>query len=163
MASVYLPNISASAFFIINTIKQKSAHTLFACNSEEELEIFEAAYETFAPQNSNYKFLSVYEDKFSLYSALEIILQARTPLFIATTYDVLKQQVAGKKDFSAQILNLQKGQTINRTELINTLHKLNYKRVDFAEQPADYALRGSVLDIFPINAQKPCQIGRAHV
>ncbi len=158
MATVYLPNISASAFFIINALKQKSAHTLFACNTEEELEIFEAAYKTFAPKDFNYKFLSVYEDKFSLYSALEIILQAKTPLFIATTYDALKQETAGKKDFSSQVLKLQKGQTINRTELLNTLHKLNYKRVDFAEAPADYALRGSVLDIFPINAQKPCRL-----
>ena len=158
MSTVYLPNISASAFFIINALKQKSAHTLFVCNTEEELEIFEAAYKTFAQQNSGYKFLSVYEDKFSLYSALEIILQTKTPLFIATTYDTLKQEVAGKKDFSAQILKLQKGQTINRNELINTLHKLNYKRVDFAETPADYALRGSVLDIFPINSQKPCRL-----
>ena len=158
MATVYLPNISSSAFFIINTLKQESAHTLFACNTEEELEIFEAAYKTFINKNYNYKFLSVYEDKFSLYSALETILQTKTPLFIATTYDALKQQVAGKKDFSTQILKLQKGQTINRTELINTLHKLNYKRVDFAEAAADYALRGSVLDIFPINAQKPCRL-----
>ena len=158
MATVYLPNISASAFFIINTLKQKSAHTLFACNTEEELEIFEAAYKTFAPKDFNYKFLSVYEDKFSLYSALEIILQPQKPLFIATTYDALKQETAGKKDFGSQILKLQKGQTINRTELINTLHKLNYKRVDFTESPADYALRGSVLDIFPINAQKPCRL-----
>ena len=158
MATVYLPNISASAFFIINTLKQKSVHTFFACNTEEELEIFEAAYKTFAPKDFNYKFLSVYEDKFSLYSALETILQAKTPLFIATTYNALKQEVAGKKDFGAQILKLQKGQTINRAELINTLHKLNYKRVDFTEAPADYALRGSVLDIFPINAQKPCRL-----
>ncbi len=158
MATVYLPNISASAFFIINTLKQKSVHTLFACNTEEELEIFEAAYKTFAPKDFNYKFLSVYEDKFSLYSALETILQAKTPLFIATTYGTLKQEVAGKKDFSTQILKLEKGQTINRTELINTLHKLNYKRVDFAEAPADYALRGSVLDIFPINSKKPCRL-----
>jgi len=158
MTTVYLPNISASAFFIINALKQKSVHTLFACNTEDELEIFEAAYKTFAPQNSAYKFLSVYEDKFSLYSALEVILQTKTPLFIATTYQSLRQEVAGKKDFGAQILKLQKGQTINRTELVNTLHKLNYKRVDFAEEPADYALRGSVLDIFPINAQKPCRL-----
>ena len=104
MTTTYIPNISASAFFIINTLKQKSAHTLFVCNSEEELEIFEAAYKTFAPQNSSYKFLSVYEDKFSLYSALEIILQAKSPLFVATTYNALQQEVAGKKDFSAQIL-----------------------------------------------------------
>ena len=158
MATVYLPNISASAFFIINTLKQKSAHTFFACNTEEELEIFEAAYKTFAPKDSNYKFLSVYNEKFSLYSALETILQVKTPLFIATTYDALNQEVAGKKDFGAQILKLEKGQTINRSELINTLHKLNYKRVDFAEAPADYALRGSVFDIFPINAQKPCRL-----
>ena len=158
MATVYVPNISASAFFILNTLKQKSVDTLFACNSEEELEIFEAAYKTFAPKDFNCKFLSVYEDKFSLYSALETILQTKTPLFVATTYGALKQEAAGKKDFSSQILKLQKGQTINRTDLVNTLHKLNYKRVDFAEAPADYALRGSVLDIFPINAQKPCRL-----
>lgn len=158
MATVYLPNISASAFFILNTLKQKSVNTFFACNTEEELEIFEAAYKTFAPQNSAYRFISIYEDNFSLYSALENFLNSKQPLFVATTYANLKQEIAGKKDFSAQVLRIKKGQEINRTELLNTLNKLNYKRADFAESPADYAVRGSVLDIFPINAQKPCRL-----
>ncbi len=158
MATTYIPNISASAFFILNSLKQKSAHTLFVCNSEEELEIFEAAYKTFKPQNFAYQFISIYEDKFSLYSALEKLLQNETPLFVATTYNALNQEIAGKKDFSSQILKIKKGQEINRTELLNTLNKLNYKRTDFAEVPADYAVRGSVLDIFPINAQKPCRL-----
>ena len=122
------------------------------------MEIFEAAYKTFAPQNFAYQFISIYEDKFSLYSALEKLLQNETPLFVATTYNALNQEIAGKKDFSSQILKIKKGQEINRTELLNTLNKLNYKRTDFAEAPADYAVRGSVLDIFPINAQKPCRL-----
>ena len=158
MTTTYIPNISASAFLILNTLKQKSAHTLFVCNSEEELEIFEAAYKTFAPQNFAYQFISIYEDKFSLYSALEKLLKNETPLFVATTYNALNQEIAGKKDFSTQILKIKKGQEINRTELLNTLNNLNYKRTDFAEMPADYAVRGSVLDIFPINAQKPCRL-----
>ena len=158
MATVYLPNISASAFFILNTLKQKSAHTLFACNSEEELEIFEAAYKTFEPQKFAYQFISIYEDKFSLYSALEKLLKENKPLFVATTYNNLKKEIAGKKDFSTQILRIKKGQEFNRTEILNTLNKLNYKRVDFTETPADYAVRGSVIDIFPINAQKPCRL-----
>ena len=158
MATVYLPNISSSAFFIINALKQKSVHTLFACNTEEELEIFEAAYKTFAPQNFNYRLVSVYDDKFSLYSALETISQSTKPLFVVTTYASLKQEVAGKKDFSTQVLRIKQGQEINRTELLNTLNKLNYKRMDFTENPAEYAVRGSVLDIFPINTQKPCRL-----
>ena len=158
MTTVYVPNISASAFFIIDTLKQKSVNTFFACNSEEELEIFEAAYKTFAPKDFAYQFVSVYEDKFSLYSALEQFLQTEKPLFVTTTYSNLEQEIAGKKDFSAQVLKITKGQEINRTELLNTLNKLNYKRTDFAENAADYAVRGSVLDIFPINAQKPCRL-----
>ncbi len=158
MATVYVPNISASAFFILNTLKQKSVNTFFACNNEEELEIFEAAYKTFEPQNFAYQFVSIYEDNFSLYSALENFLNSKQPLFVATTYANLEQEIAGKKDFSAQVLKIKKGQEINRTELLNTLNKLNYKRADFAENHADYAVRGSVLDIFPINAQKPCRL-----
>ncbi len=157
MATVYVPNISASAFFIINVLKQKSARTLFVCNSEEEIEIFEAAYQTFAT-NTGCKFLTIYEDKFSLYSALEAISKNDKPLFIATTYEALKQEVAGKKDFNSQVFKLQRGQTINRAEFLNTLNKLNYKRVDFTETPADYAVRGSVLDIFPINSAKPVRL-----
>ena len=157
-ARVYLPNISANAFFIINSLKQKSVNTLFVCNTEEELEIFEAAYKTFVPKNSAYRFVSIYEDKFSLYTALEIITKNENPLFVATTYENLNKEVAGKKDFNSQIIKIKKGQEINRTDLLNSLNKLNYKRVDFAETPADYAVRGSVLDIFPINAQKPCRL-----
>ena len=143
MATVYLPNISASAFFIINALKQKSAHTLFVCNSEEELEIFEAAYKTFAPQNFAYRFVSVYEDKFSLYSALEKFLrEASNAVYAKEDFDSLPPLLQAyieecgyigsprKSVLKMEYMKVDFALGQNRPKL-----KIDYSQVDFANAP----------------------------
>ena len=55
-------------------------------------------------------------------------------------------------------INLQIGQNIKRDELIKKLDSNGYKRESMVYNTSDYAVRGFVIDIFPINEENPIRI-----
>ncbi len=153
-----LPNTSAAAFFIYTHIRQKGGRCLFVCKNEDELEDFSAALKTFCPQNGPVTPVIIGEDKFSLYSALYDMANCQGSVLAATTYANAQIALPGKKDFLSRITTIKIAQTITRADLLSSLETAGYERNDFTEKPAQYAVRGSVVDIFPINSALPCRI-----
>ena len=149
-----MPNISACAFYLAPKIK--SASILFVCKNDEELEEFAAAFQTFAPHGEKPVVLG--EDKFSLYSGLYELANAKAGLTLSATYDNIPQKLPGKKDFLSKIITIQIAQTLPRATLLAALEEAGYTRSDFTEKPGEYAVRGSVVDIFNINSAAPCRI-----
>ena len=148
-----LPNISASAFYI--PPRAKSGSILFVCKTEEELEEFSAAIKTFAPDMQP---VILGDDKSSLYSGLYEIARAKTGVLAAATYDNTQVPLPGKKDFLAKVINIQIAQTMPRADLLAKLEDIGYTRVDFTEKQGEYAVRGSVVDIFNINSALSCRV-----
>lgn len=151
-----LPNTSASAFHIQATLKQKSGRTLFVCKTEEELEEFAAAIKTFT--DSKIQPVIIGEDKYSLYGGLYDLASTEGAVLAATTYDNALVALPGKKDFLAKVIKLNIAQTLHRGDLLAALESCGYTREDFTEKPGQYAVRGSVVDIFTINSPLPCRI-----
>lgn len=148
--SLQIPSCQAAAYYLASLKKNKF---LFAVNDEKELEEFAYAFETFSDQ----KIIILNEDKKSLYGALnEILLNEEKP--ICTIYKNLKEEVPGKRDFKNSLLSLKVSQVINRSAIINFLIESGYDRADFTENAGEYALRGSVVDIFPVNSPLPFRL-----
>ena len=153
-----LPNISAAAFLIADKLKKEGvANTLFVCRDEQEMEDFIFALKTFAPQKD---FISplIGEDKYSLSAGLYDIYSSDKPVAAAALYSACAKELPGKKDFSDGIINLNIAQTITRGDLLFKLEKYGYERADFTEKSGQYAVRGSVVDIFSPNYESPCRI-----
>ena len=55
-------------------------------------------------------------------------------------------------------INLKVGQTIDRDELIKKLNENGYKRESVVYNISDYALRGFVIDVYPIEEENPIRI-----
>lgn len=55
-------------------------------------------------------------------------------------------------------LDLKKGATFNRDELLNTLEDFGYKNTSTVTSTGEYASRGFILDIFPTLENKPIRI-----
>lgn len=153
-----LPNTSAAAFFIHTRIKQKGGRALFVCKNEDELEDFSAAAQTFCTKESGVTPVIIGEDKFSLYSGLYEISSCQGPILAATTFINGQLPLPGKKDFATSITTIKTAQNISRATLLAALEAAGYERNDFTEKPAQYAVRGSVVDIFNINSSLPCRI-----
>ena len=145
--SLQIPSCQAAAYYLASLNKNR---LLFAVNEERELEEFACAFETF----SSKKVLVLNEDKNTLYSALNELLLNEEQI-ICTLYKNLEESIAGKKDFRNSLLTLKNAQFINRSSVINFLTESGYQRTDFTENAGQYALRGSVVDIYPINSPLP--------
>lgn len=148
--SLQIPSCQAAAYYLSSLNKKKM---LIAVNDEKEIEEFSCSYESFSKD----KILTIGEDNNSLHSALNELLTKEEQI-ICTLYKNLFIEVPGKKDFKNSLLNLKKDQTISRSIVVNFLNDNGYKRTDFTEQKGEFALRGSVVDIFPINSTFPLRL-----
>lgn len=148
--SLQIPSCQAAAYYLSSLNKKP---LLFAVNDEKEMEEFSYAFETFSGQ----KVLSINEDKNTLFNALNELLLNENQI-ICTIYKNIEEALPGKKDFKNSLLTLENAQTINRSAIINFLNESGYERNDFTEQAGQYALRGSVVDIFPTNSEYPVRL-----
>ena len=55
-------------------------------------------------------------------------------------------------------INLKINNEINREEFINKLVKIGYKRESMVYETSDFAVRGFIIDIYPINEENPIRI-----
>ena len=63
-----------------------------------------------------------------------------------------------KKSFESNKMNLKINQKIDRDELVSKLVDIGYKRESVVYEVSDFAVRGFVVDIFPINESNPVRI-----
>ena len=63
-----------------------------------------------------------------------------------------------KSESSKYELNLVKGNTYEREELLNTLNTLGYNRDSLVTSTGEYAVRGYIIDIFPIESEHPIRL-----
>lgn len=67
---------------------------------------------------------------------------------ICTTVEALMQFVPKKVDF----ISLTKGTEVGIGEIVDKLVSMGYKRLDFVTSAGEFAIRGDILDVFPINS-----------
>ena len=78
--------------------------------------------------------------------------------FIVTSAEALLHRLMPPAELARHILELGTGDRANIVELEEKLLEMGYERVDKVEGKAQYAVRGGILDVFPINADMPCRI-----
>jgi transcription-repair coupling factor (superfamily II helicase) len=79
-------------------------------------------------------------------------LTSESPVIIAPI-QALMQAVPAPARMGELSLVLSRGETHELSALIRWLDRAGYKRVDAAEEPGDFALRGGILDVFPAGGQ----------
>ncbi|MBN2479738.1 MAG: transcription-repair coupling factor [Parachlamydiales bacterium] len=76
---------------------------------------------------------------------------------ICTIHSLLQKIV--KKDFLKNLtLSFEVGKTINLDETVKKLIELGYKKASIVSDKSEFAQRGYILDIFPVNAKTPFRI-----
>lgn len=61
-------------------------------------------------------------------------------------------------DFDKNKLFIKVGESYNRDFLVNKLHDLGYKKESIVTSTGEYAIRGYVVDIFPIGSDNPIRV-----
>ena len=79
-------------------------------------------------------------------------------LVIVTSADALAEKVVSKSSLEDKSIQLSVGATLDREELQERLFSLGFERVDYVYEPGQYALRGSILDVFSFSSEYPLRI-----
>ena len=79
-------------------------------------------------------------------------------LYIVTYPEALEEMIPDKTRISGALLTLEKDQTISFDEIVNRLTSNNFCRVDFVSAPGQFAIRGSIIDIFSYSFNNPYRI-----
>jgi transcription-repair coupling factor (superfamily II helicase) len=81
------------------------------------------------------------------------------PLLIACTPGALTRPSPAPEAAGAGELVIRKGERVSPRELIGRLaEEFGYSHEALCEQPGDFAVRGGVIDVYPLNAQTPVRI-----
>ena len=79
-------------------------------------------------------------------------------LYIVSYPEAVAEMVVSKTTFERQTLTLNVGQTIGTADVEKTLHEFGFREVDYVYEPGQYALRGSILDVFSFSNEYPFRI-----
>lgn len=79
-------------------------------------------------------------------------------LMIVTYPEAVAEPVPAKEELSAVSFQLSVGQSIQQSALSHQLSDLGFERVDFVFQPGQYAVRGSIVDIYSYSHDTPYRL-----
>ena len=79
-------------------------------------------------------------------------------LYVVTYPEALAELVVSKKSLDSRTLVLEKDQTIDVTDIAKTLRDFGFREVDYVYEPGQFALRGSILDVYSFSCEYPYRI-----
>ena len=79
-------------------------------------------------------------------------------LFVVTYPEAVAELVVSKKSLDARTLVLEKDQTIAVSAIEKTLREFGFREVDYVYEPGQFALRGSILDVYSYSCEYPFRI-----
>lgn len=80
------------------------------------------------------------------------------PLYVVTCPEALSELVVSRKKLDERTLLLRTGDTHDVIQLEKTLRDFGFTEVDYVYEPGQFALRGSILDVFSYSSEYPFRI-----
>ncbi|MEE1088678.1 MAG: CarD family transcriptional regulator, partial [Bacteroidaceae bacterium] len=79
-------------------------------------------------------------------------------LFIITSPSALSEMVVTSEKLGEQTISLSEGERVDATFMQETLLSLGFNRVDYVYEPGQFAVRGSILDVYSFSCEFPYRI-----
>ena len=79
-------------------------------------------------------------------------------LYIVTYPEALAEMVVTRKQLDARRLSLTQDQTISVDSICKTLREFGFREVDYVYEPGQFALRGSILDVYSYSHEFPFRL-----
>ena len=77
---------------------------------------------------------------------------------VVTYPDALAEKLVSKKEIDSKMLKYAVGDKIQLSKLGDELRELGFEYVDYVYEPGQYALRGSIVDVFSFSSELPYRI-----
>ncbi len=80
------------------------------------------------------------------------------PLYVVTCPEAVAELVVSRQRLDSRTLQLSQGQTVDVAEVCRTLRSLDFKETDYVYEPGQFAMRGSILDVYSFSSEFPFRI-----
>ena len=169
--TIYLEGLCASAapLFLSSFIRRKRDYIVCILNDLEEAGYF---YHDLTQINgdtdvlffpSAYRRAIKYGQKDSANEilrteALSRLGKGASPVCIVTYPEALAEKVVSMQALSARTLLLETGGKYDPVEVEKTLSDFGFERVDYVYEPGQFAVRGSIVDVFSFSSEYPYRV-----
>ena len=85
-------------------------------------------------------------------------LAAERCTYVVCSPDALSELVVSKQRLDERTLRLNVGQTIDVVQMVKTLRSFDFQEVDYVYEPGQFAVRGSIVDIYSYSHELPFRI-----
>jgi transcription-repair coupling factor (superfamily II helicase) len=122
--------------------------------------VLDTSLVNFYPQDeflTNELLVSSNEFRLERINTIDHLIHGNPRIVIVNLYGILKPQLP-KGKWQNAIIDIQKGQTYNIHELKERLINYGYTHQYTVEKIGDFAIRGGILDIFPIQTDNPYRL-----
>jgi transcription-repair coupling factor (superfamily II helicase) len=92
------------------------------------------------------------------YRALHELSKADQPHIVLSSLQACLQKILVPKNFENLYLHLEKGKSYPFEKLIDQLIKMGYQRYAVASDKGQFAIRGGIIDIFPVSSPDPYRL-----
>ena len=89
---------------------------------------------------------------------LSILQDRDTPFVIVTYPDALAEKVVSREDLKQNTLKISVGEKLDNMFVSDVLDEYGFEQVDYVYEPGQYAIRGSILDVFSFSYEFPYRI-----
>jgi len=169
--AVFLEGLSASATPMVfsGLAKKSKATILFVLQDADEAGYFYHDLTQVMGESSVLFFPSSYrraikygqKDPASEILRTEVLSRLRagdSESYIVSFPEALAEMVVTRKCLDGRTLSLLQGQTVPVEEVMSTLRNFGFHEVEYVYEPGQFALRGSILDVFSFSHEYPFRI-----
>ncbi|MBQ2029848.1 MAG: transcription-repair coupling factor [Bacteroidaceae bacterium] len=169
LSPVFLENLQGSSPALVFAALELSSSVLFVLNDEDEAGYFYHDLVQLMGEQRVLFFPSAFRRavKYGQRDAANEILRTEVlsrlssdspSLFIVTFPEALASKVVEQETLSARSLRVRVGDSYDLSDLEHQLLDLGMHRTDYVYEPGDFALRGSILDVFSFSSELPYRL-----
>ena len=169
-ADVFCRGLFLSArWFVFSQVAQKGVHLIVLPNREaaeycaaDLYHLIEGDKVFFLPESGRSVERSNYKSTLGVQRTAaigKIIGYEGDELIVVVTYpEALSEEIPSEKTITDSVFQIRVGMEVSHEDLIKTLSGKGFDKVDFVSAPGQYAIRGSIVDIFSYADNYPYRI-----
>lgn len=162
-------NGSGAAMTIASLFLKRSGSYVCILNDQEEAGYFYHDLIQLTGSNDIYFFPSAYRraikyghidpaNEILRTEVLSVLQDPETPFIIVSYPDTLAEKVISREDLKQNTLKISVGEKLDNMFVSDVLDEYGFEQVDYVYEPGQYAIRGSILDVFSFSYEFPYRI-----